>query len=46
MPYNEAIDLNVAGILSEWGTTRKKMFGGIRVFCIGVVAPAKILGIV
>ena len=28
MPYNEAIDLSVTSIISDWGTTRKKMFGG------------------
>jgi TfoX/Sxy family transcriptional regulator of competence genes len=28
MPYNETIDLRVAGIIADWGVTRKKMFGG------------------
>ena len=28
MNYNQAIDSNVSRIVSKWGTTRKKMFGG------------------
>jgi TfoX/Sxy family transcriptional regulator of competence genes len=28
MPYNETIDLSVAGIIADWNVTRKKMFGG------------------
>mgnify|MGYP001826600689 CR=1 FL=1 len=28
MPYNETIDSRVTGVISGWGTVRKKMFGG------------------
>ena len=28
MPYNEAIDEQVTRVISNWGTTRKKIFGG------------------
>ena len=28
MPFNEEIDSQVAGEISNWGTTQKKMFGG------------------
>ena len=28
MPYNETIDASVTRIISDWGTVRKKMFGG------------------
>ena len=28
MPFNEEIDSNVVAVISDWGTTRKKMFGG------------------
>lgn len=28
MPYNETIDSSVTRVISNWGTVRKKMFGG------------------
>ena len=28
MPFNEGIDLKVTNVISDWGTIRKKMFGG------------------
>jgi hypothetical protein len=28
MPYSEIIDLQIASTISNWGTERKKMFGG------------------
>ena len=28
MPFNEEIDSKVTTVISDWGTTRKKMFGG------------------
>jgi hypothetical protein len=28
MPYNEELDLKISVVISGWGTTRKKMFGG------------------
>ena len=28
MPFNEEIDSKVTEVISGWGTTRKKMFGG------------------
>jgi len=28
MPYNEALDKRIVDAISNWGTNRKKMFGG------------------
>jgi TfoX/Sxy family transcriptional regulator of competence genes len=28
MAYNEELDSRIMGVISNWGTTRKKMFGG------------------
>jgi len=28
MPYNEEIDSKIMAVISDWGITRKKMFGG------------------
>lgn len=28
MPYNEDLDMKITDVISGWGTTRKKMFGG------------------
>lgn len=28
MPYNQDLDKKITDIVSSWGTTRKKMFGG------------------
>ena len=32
MPYNEELDLKISIVISGWGTTRKKMFGGTYIF--------------
>jgi hypothetical protein len=28
MPYDEKLDARIGEVLADWGTTRKKMFGG------------------